>query len=271
MRCGQMNRSASMALMMVSCLSTESRFASADRRWRRTVANRVESATACSSRAVRSAAVLVCVRCIMPTVPVATMRLAIAASRNGSLNDDCPSPTTPFSEKLAPRPLDFRDAPGERLISIIVRLGGGSGSLAEGKADGKHQQRGDLVGHQTVEGTVADANVGQRVRQLDRQAQTAAECFGQARHAGTATTQVDRLQLRTGSRRRRQEGGRALHTDGDLLTTTLDHRVQVRRPVVTLKQPLGLIGAEPTLTLQILAETARAHRDVTSENRDAVV
>src|SRR5688572_7306347 len=99
--------------------------------------------------------------------PPAAMTLTIAKIMNGSLIDDLASPRAPDSEKPAPRPLDFRDAPGERLISIIVRSARDSGSLAQREADREHQEGRDLVGHEPVEGAVTNADVGQRVRQLD--------------------------------------------------------------------------------------------------------
>src|SRR5688572_239661 len=252
MTCGHTKRSASIALITESWCSTESRLASAERRWRSTPAKRVESATACSSRAASSAACAVCERWSVPMPPADATTPTIAKIMNGSLIDDLASPKAPESEKPAPRPLDFRDAPGDRLISIIVRSARDSGSLAQREADGEHQEGRDLVRHEPVEGAVTNADVGQRVRQLYRKLEALAEGLGEARHAGATTADVDGPHLRGRPRRRRQEGGRPLDTDGDLLTAALDHRVEVRRTIVTLEQALGFVGAKAALTLQVL-------------------
>src|SRR5574338_417624 len=124
--------------------------------------------------------------------PTAATMLTAAAIMNGSLTRDPALPAT--AVRLKPVARDFFPLPGRRLISIIgVRSRWkDSGGLTKREPDRKHEQRGDLVGHEGVERAVADLEVRERVRLLHANAQAVGERLGESGHAGAATARIDR-------------------------------------------------------------------------------
>src|SRR4051812_21360116 len=161
-----------------------------------------------------------------------------------------------------PRPrFAARRAPGRRLISIIGLPR--SCDLAQGQADGEHEQRGNLVGDEAVQRAVAHLEVDQRVRLLHREVKTICEHVGEAGNSRSATTRVDRPDLATGAGRGGEEGGRTLDANCDLFTAAIEHRIEVLGTVVALEQLLRLVRRQTALTLQVFAEAAGAGRAVT--------
>src|SRR5690349_4224397 len=185
--------------------------------------------------------------------------LTAAAIMNGSLTRDLALLT--MAVRLKPVALRFFfPLPGRRLISIIGIQSRvlDSGSAAEREPDREHEERCDFVGHERIECAVANLEIRERVGLLDPNAQAVGERLGESGHAGAATAGVNRAHLIAGARRGREERGRALDADGDFFTAALDHRVEMRGPIIALEQQLGLFGTEAALTLEILAEAARA-------------
>ena len=91
-------------------------------------------------------------------------------------------PKSPIFSEGPPDRAFFRAA-GRRLTEIIVRSGPGSGGLAQRQTDGEHQQGRDFVRDERVEGPVANAQVGQRIRVLDPHAQASGDHVGESRDA----------------------------------------------------------------------------------------
>src|SRR5437870_1371308 len=87
--------------------------------------------------------------------------------------------------------------------------------------------------------------------------------------ASTAAAREDRANLRAASRVGRQEGDGPLDPDRDLLTATLEHRIDVRRTIEALEELFGFFGAETPLLLEILAKMSRAEGQVSREDRNA--
>src|SRR5439155_708884 len=86
-----------------------------------------------------------------------------------------------------------------------------------------------------------------------------------SRASATRSPAADRAHPPQAARRARggrEKRGGPLHPDGDLLAP----RLHVWRQVATVRQalnhPLGVFRRQPLLALQVLAETARAHRQV---------
>src|SRR5579883_1144484 len=205
----------------------------------------------------------------------ATATLVMATRRNGSLILLATAASDALTAAPAPAPRVFFPAPGSRLISIMAvvpRVGVGSLSdLAQGEADRKHEQRSDLVGDERLEGTVTHLQVRQWVGLLDGDAQSCRQRLGESRDSRAAAGRVHAPDLRRGAGRGGQEGGRTLDADGDLLAARLEHGVQVRGAVVPLEQRVGLLGAQPAVALEILAQTSRAKCDIAREDRHTFV
>src|SRR5205085_920993 len=71
----------------------------------------------------------------------------------------------------------FLASPGRRLISIIFCYAPGL-ILAKGQADGEHQERRDLVGHQRLQRSFAHRHRGERIRELYGLLQPLPQRFG---------------------------------------------------------------------------------------------
>src|SRR5207253_907166 len=128
--------------------------------------------------------------------------------------------------------------------------------------DRQHQQRGDFVHRHRLEHRVAHLEPLHRARDLDRHFEPAPERLVQPRNPRSAADRVHPPQAARRARGGREKRGGPLHPDGDLLAP----RLHVWRQVATVRQalnhPLGVFRRQPLLALQVLAETARAHRQV---------
>src|SRR3954471_11731648 len=183
--------------MIPSCLSTESRRASADRFSPRTAEYFTESWKACCSASSGPSATCVVRRWRTATRARARPTETTPKMRCGSLTlAAMPESVAPIPA-LVPRPRALRPAPGSRLISIMSFGRFSSGGGAEGEADRQHQQRRDLVRDERFEGAVTHLDVGERIGLLDLQAEAIGERCGDARDAGAAAARVDGAHLRT--------------------------------------------------------------------------
>src|SRR5215471_15384831 len=170
----------------------------------------------------------------------------MAPMRNGSLTRVANAlAAPPKSTPAPPRAPFFGVWPGSRLISIMSRPSRiGSGDLAERQPDGKHQQRSDIIDDERFESVVTVTEALQRSRERDGEAQPRGERLVETGDARAATAAVGGLELRGGARRAREERGRALDADRDLLAARLGDRLEVRRLLVALEERVGLFGAQ---------------------------
>jgi hypothetical protein len=109
--------------------------------------------------------------------------------------------------------------------------------------DRQHEQRGDFVRHERIERTVAHFQVRERISLLYGYAQARREHLVEAGDAGATAAGIHGAHGRTreflGEKRRR-----ALDAHGDLFAAALEHRVDMRRPIVALEQLLRFLQTQ---------------------------
>src|SRR5688572_10921984 len=195
-----------------------------------------------------------------PRIQAATMN-AIMRSNSGSLN-------------FGIEPIDscgillfaaFRLAPGFRLTLIMVYL-----CRPESESDGQHQHGRNFVDCCRLHDVWTDANAFERGSHFGADTQAIAQCLHHSRNGCAATREehaTDAFTARLGD----DECCGALDTDRQLVDTLIQQRANVVSGPTALQEVFRVIGSKTALTLQCLAQTTRTERNISHQDRCAIL